>query len=215
MHFYVLLNSIKLFHCKYFSSLALLGSIQFSLMLVLGPLAGSLIDWCGIRKVSFAGGFLFSVGLISASYVNTIYGLFPTYVLIFGVAATLVFSSTSIAPVKCISAEYRGIACAFVSSSGPAGILSFSLIITFLLEQFGWKVMFRILAYLGVIVCVLSLTCGWIVDIQEVSVRRKVFCDMSLCKRPRFFIYMFGTSISMLGWSVGNFFLVSIHSVCL
>ncbi|XP_028412639.1 uncharacterized protein LOC114535538 [Dendronephthya gigantea] len=44
------------------------------MIFMFSPLAGSLIDLFGMRKVSFAGGFLYSVGLISASYVNSIYG---------------------------------------------------------------------------------------------------------------------------------------------
>jgi MFS family permease len=101
-------------------------------------------------------------------------------------------------------------ACALVSSGIPAGMLSFSLIITFLLEQFHWKIMFRILGYLGVIICLLSLIYGWIEEVPNISEKkRKSFCDMSLCKRPRFFVFMLGSSVSMLGWSVGNFFLVS------
>ena len=195
--------------CLYCFS-ALVGSCQFSLMLVLGPLVGSFIDWCGIRNISIAGGFLYSVGLISASYVNTIYGLFPSFSLIFAVAASLLFSSKSIAPIKCMSSRYHGMACALVSSGGPAGMLTFSLIITFLLEQFHWKIMFRILGYLGVIICLLSLTYSWIEEVPNISEKKRTpFCDMSLCKRPRFFVFMLGSSISMLGWSVGNFFLVS------
>ena len=116
--------------------IALVGSLQLSLMLVLAPFTGSLLDWCGLRNVSFAGGFLFSVGLISASYVNTIYGLFPTFVLIFPVVVSLLNASSMIAPVKCMPSKYHGIACAFVSSSSSAGIFSFSLIITALLKHF-------------------------------------------------------------------------------
>ena len=189
--------------------LVLVGSCQYSLMLLLGPLSGSLIDWCGIRNISFAGGFLYSAGLISASYVNTIYGLFPTFSLMFAVAASLLFSSISIASVKCVSPEYQGMACALVSSSGPAGILSFSLIIPFLLEHFHWQIIFRILAYFGIIICLLSLTYGWIEEDPDIPEKRKLSCHMSLCKRPRFFVFMFGSAVSMLGWSVGNVFLVS------
>ena len=190
--------------------LALLGSCQFSLMLVLGPVVGSLIDRCGIRNVSLVGGFLYSVGLMSASYVKTMYGLFPTFAVIFSVAASLLYASMWMAPVKCISSDYHGVACALVTSGGPAGMFCFSLMITFLLEQYRWRVMFRILAYFGVLIFLLSLTYGWIEEVHNNEKKRskKLFCDMSLCRRPRFFIYMFGSSVSMLGWFVGNVFLV-------
>ena len=196
------------------SFLALVGSLQLSLILVLAPLTGLLIDWCGLRNVSLAGGFLFSVGLISASYVNTIYGVFPTFVLIYAAAASLLHASSMIAPVKCMPPKYHGIACAFVSSSLSAGIFSFSLIITVMLEYFHWTIMFRMFAYLGVIICLLSLTYGWIEAVPHISAeKRKFFCNMSLCKNPRFFLFMLGSSVSMLGWTVGNFFLVGINSI--
>ncbi|XP_028401917.1 monocarboxylate transporter 10-like [Dendronephthya gigantea] len=190
---------------------ALVGSSQLAMALMFCPLVGSLIDLFGMRKVSFAGGLLYSLGLISASYVNSIYGLFPTFSLIVSMATSLLYSSTQITPVKCISSKYQGIACSFVSCGGYTGSLSLSLLITFLLEQFHWKVMFRILAYLGVVICLLSLTYGWIEengDISNISNRNRTpFCSWSLCKRPRYFAFMFGSGVAMLGWQVGNFFL--------
>ncbi|XP_028401944.1 monocarboxylate transporter 10-like isoform X2 [Dendronephthya gigantea] len=187
---------------------ALVGSSQLSMIFMFGPLVGSLIDLFGMRKVSFAGGFLYSVGLISASYVNSIYGLFPTFSLIVSLASALLYSSTQITPVKCISSKYQGIACSFVSSGGYTGTLSLSLLITFLLEQFRWKVTFRILAYLGVVICVLSLTYGWIEEDGDISNRNRIpSCNWSLCKRPRYFVFMFGSGVAMFGWQVGNFFL--------
>ena len=189
--------------------LALLGSSQLAMVFMFGPLVGSLIDFFGMRKVSLAGGFLYSVGLISASYVNSIYGLFPTFALIISLASSLLYPSTQITPVKCISSKYQGIACSFVSCGGYTGTLSFSLLITFLLEQFHWKVMFRILAYLGVVICLLSLTYGWIEGNEDIPERNRTpFCNWSLCKRPRYFVFMFGSAVAMLGWQVGNFFLV-------
>ena len=189
--------------------LALVGSSQFALTFIFGPLVGSLIDTFGMRKVSFAGGFLYSLGLISASYVDSIYGLFPTFALIIALACSLLYSSTKISPLKCISSKYRGIACSFVSAGGYTGMLTFSLLITFLLEQFHWKVMFRILAYLGVVICLLSLTYGWIEWNGDIPRRnRTLFCNWSLCKRPQYFVFMFGSAIAMLGWPVANFFLV-------
>ncbi|XP_028401945.1 monocarboxylate transporter 10-like [Dendronephthya gigantea] len=187
---------------------ALVGSSQFALMLMFGPLVGSLIDMFGMCKVSFAGGFLYSVGLFSASYVDSIYGLFPTFALIVALASSLLYSSAKISPVKCISSKYQGIACSFVSAGVYTGILSFSLLITFLLEQFHWKVMFRILASLGVVICLLCLTYGWSEENEGNSNRNRTpFCNWYLCKQPRYFVFMFGSAVSMLGWPVANFFL--------
>ena len=87
--FFNILCSVLLL-CVIVVFIALVGSLQLSLMLVLAPFTESLLDWCGLRNISFAGGFLFSVGLISASYVNTIYGLFPTFVLIFPVVTSFI-----------------------------------------------------------------------------------------------------------------------------
>jgi MFS family permease len=210
---YRMMKSVSDFSCFQYLCLlfflALVGSCQYSLVSILSPLSASFIDWCGLRKISIAGGFIYSVGLISASYVNSIYGLFPTFAFIFAVSASLLYSSISIAPVKCMSAEYQGIGCAIISCGGQTGVLSFSLLIPFLLEQYDWQIMFRILAYFGVIICLLSLTYGWIEEVRDVSERRKLHCNMSLCKRPYFFLYMLGSSVSMLGWPVGNLFLVS------
>ena len=179
-------------------------------------MAGSLIDNWGLRIVTIAGGFLFSVGLISASYVQTIYGLFPTFSLIFAVSCCFVFTSVSISPVKCMPLKYQGLACAVVTCGGPTGMLSFSLLLAFLLEQFRWRIMFRILAYIGIVICLLSLSYGWMGDGQETKKtpeNRRMCCDVSLCKRPRFLFFVFGTAIGMFGWPIGNFFLVSIVSM--
>ncbi|XP_028415674.1 monocarboxylate transporter 10-like [Dendronephthya gigantea] len=187
---------------------ALVGSSQHAMVFMFCPLAGSLIDLFGMRKVSFAGGLLYSVGLISASYVNSIYGLFPTFSVMVSFGSALLYSSTQIAPVKCISSKYQGIACSFVTGGWYTGTLSLSLLITFLLEQFHWKVMFRILSSLGVVICLLSLTYGWIKQNGDIPNRNRTpFCNWSLCKRPRYFVFVFGSAVSMLGFPVANFFL--------
>ncbi|XP_028417538.1 uncharacterized protein LOC114541948 [Dendronephthya gigantea] len=68
--------------------------------------------------------------------------------------------------------------------------------------------MFRLLSSLGVVICLLSLTYGWIKQNGDIPNRNRTpFCNWSLCKRPRYFVLVFGSAVSMLGFPVANFFL--------
>lgn len=216
-------NTIILFTFSFLFCLALVGSLQFSLTFMLGPAAGYLIDRFGCRVVSIIGGFLYSVGLISASFATTIYVLFPTYSFIFGVSCSLLFTSYNIAAARCFSSHYTARATAFVSCGGAFGFMAITPFVIFLIQNLQWPTTFRILACIGVIICLLSLSFGWIkndkydISNEEDNEARtkdtKPRFDLSVCKIPRFFIYLCGSGISMLGYGVGTFFLVSCNTV--
>lgn len=214
-------KSSYLLFSSYFG-LALVGTLQFSLTFMLGPASGYLIDRFGCRVVSIIGGFLYSVGLISASFATTIYVLFPTYSFIFGVSCSLLFTSYNIAAARSFSSHYTARATAFVSCGGAIGFIAITPFMIFLIQNIQWPTTFRILAYLGVIICLLSLSFGWIKndgydisneeDNEAITRDTKPLFNFSVCKIPRFFLYLCGSGVSMLGYGVGLFFLVSCNT---
>ena len=114
-----------------------------------GPMNGRLIEKFGAQKVIALGGGLFAVGMLLTSQIQTWWQLYFT----FGVVSAIGISQAGWVPfIVTVERWYPtklGTALGFAMSGIGFGILVFVPVINALIEAYGWRQTFMLLAALG------------------------------------------------------------------
>nr|KAG5708263.1 hypothetical protein BaRGS_021197 [Batillaria attramentaria] len=114
---------------------AWVGAIYISLMALGAPLASVVISRFGCRVCCVVGGVLCFTGFTASAFVTSIEQLFFTYGLLAGLGLSFTYSPTNIT-MGFYFHKYLGLASGIAGGCGAVGILSGSLIVQTLIEEF-------------------------------------------------------------------------------
>ena len=109
---------------------------------IIAPIEGFLVDKYGPRKMMFAGGLIIGLGMISLSFVNSIW-MFYASVLLVSLGTSATSSPRNWAIVQWFRRQ-RGRALG-IGSSGAVISGPLLIIVVWLIESFGWRAAFLVL----------------------------------------------------------------------
>ncbi|XP_007901104.2 monocarboxylate transporter 2 isoform X1 [Callorhinchus milii] len=142
----------EIFHTSY-SEIAWISSIMLAVMYAGGPISSILVNKHGSRPVMIGGGLLCSFGMISASFVNNVIGLYVCIGIIGGLG--LAFNlQPSLTMIGKYFYKKRPIANGLAMAGSPVFLCSLAPLNQFLFNQFGWRGSFIILGGLLLNCCV-------------------------------------------------------------
>ncbi|XP_050403994.1 monocarboxylate transporter 12 isoform X2 [Patella vulgata] len=154
-------------------------------------------SYWGCRVSVMLGGILAATGLGLGMVVTELYQVYLTYGLLTGIGFGLACSPSIVAVEKCFVAG-RVSALSVVVGGIGAGIITFPVIIRFLLEQYAWKGTMLILAGVALNLCVCGALMKSNPDDKEVRLLPLLSC-LPL-RHPLFH----GMCIANLFWSFGS-----------
>jgi len=131
-------------------------NLAYTLSFVMVPfamiVAGKIQEKVGPRKVIFISGFIYGVGIMSVSLIQNLFMLYLTYGVLGGIGIGAIYTCTVANTVKFFP-DKRGFASGLVVAGFGSGAFIIAPIASFLIEQYGVLLTFRILgiAYLCVV----------------------------------------------------------------
>ena len=128
-----------------------------ALMTFLGPITGPLCERLGCRTVTIFGATLCAIALLVSSFVNQLELLYLTYGVLFGIGISCVFTASMLITAKYFT-RWRSLALSLVAGGLGGGVLIYGPGLSAILKVVGWRVAFRIMAGMMVLVILLSLT---------------------------------------------------------
>ncbi|XP_020845815.1 monocarboxylate transporter 2 [Phascolarctos cinereus] len=211
----------EIFHSTY-SEIAWISSIMLAVMYGGGPISSILVNKYGSRPVMIAGGILCSLGMISASFCNSVIQLYLCVGLVGGLGLAF-----NLQPALTMIGKYfykkRPIANGLAMAGSPVFLSTLAPFNQFLFNHFGWKGSFLILGGLLLNCCVAGSLMRPVGpkqaparnDVEKVvgetsaqkDIKRKSACetinkylDLSLFKHRGFLIYLSGNVIMFIGF---------------
>ncbi|KAK6488255.1 monocarboxylate transporter 2-like [Huso huso] len=142
----------EIFHTSY-SQIAWISSIMLAVMYAGGPISSILVNKYGSRPIMIMGGFLCSIGMISASFCNSVAQLYFCVGVIggFGLAFNLQPSLTMIGKYFF---KKRPIANGLAMAGSPVFLSTLAPLNQYLFNRFGWRGSFLILGGILLNCCV-------------------------------------------------------------
>ena len=214
----------------YFS--AWIGSLAIALVFFTGSASGIMVSKFGCRVTSLLGAIICAVSLASASMSQSIVVLYLSYSILFGIGTSFIFNA-GLVIVSNYFTRRRSLALGFVSAGQGLGVLVQGPLLQTLIDHYGWKTTYRIMA--GVIfgVCLLGVTydpnvkSGMEVEnadqlprssdekrpYQPRQKRRCTFLDVSVWKIPAFVAINLSSGIAQFGHFVPQIHLVSLTNL--
>ncbi|XP_063303031.1 monocarboxylate transporter 2 [Pelobates fuscus] len=208
----------EIFNTSY-SEIAWISSIMLAVMYAGGPISSILVNKYGSRPVVLVGGFLCAVGMVSASFCNSVLELYICIGVIggFGLAFNLQPSLTIIGKYFY---KKRPIANGLAMAGSPVFLSTLAPLNQFLFNYFGWRGSFLVLGGLLLNCCVAGSLMRPIgpkptkKDVEKAaapmtsSKEKKLtvceninkYLDLSLFKHRGFLIYLSGNVIMFLGF---------------
>lgn len=200
-------------------------------MFFTGSVSGIMVSKFGCRVTSLLGAIICAVSLASASVSQSLVVLYLSYSIPFGIGTSFIFNA-GLVIVSNYFTRRRSLALGFVSAGQGLGVLVQGPLLQTLIDHYGWKTTYRIMA--GVIfgVCLLGVTYDPNVKSdmevenadklasrhekpphQPREKRRCMFLDVSVWKIPAFVAINFSSAIAQFGHFVPQIHLVSL--ICL
>ncbi|KAM4882143.1 monocarboxylate transporter 2 isoform 1-T4 [Thomomys bottae] len=217
-----------IFHASY-SEIAWISSIMLAVMYAGGPISSILVNKYGSRPVVIVGGLLCCLGMVLASFCNSVIQLYITVGFIGGLGLAF-----NLQPALTIIGKYfymkRPIANGLAMAGSPVFLSTLAPFNQFLSNTYGWKGSFLILAAIFLHACVAGAlmrpigpkqtkppnkmevskedTCMQKTKTKK-SASEKInkYLDLSLFKHRGFLIYLFGNVIMFLGFFAPVIFL--------
>lgn len=157
------------------SKTAWVGSLFMGVPLLAGPIASTLTDRFGCRKVTIAGALLASAGFILSSMANSLEVLFFTFGIMSGLGLALCYVA-AIVIVAYYFEKRRAFATGLSVCGSGIGTFVFAPFIRYLVEKYAWRGATLILAgcFLNIVVC------GALMRDLEGTVNRKARSEKSL-----------------------------------
>lgn len=190
------------------SQVSWISSIMLAVMYGGGPISSILVNKYGSRPVMIAGGCLSSLGLISASFCNSVQALYFCIGVIGGLGLAF-----NLNPALTMIGKYfflkRPIANGIAMAGSPVFLSTLAPLNTWLFEKFGWRGSFLILGGLLLNCCVAGSVMRPIgpkpAPAPKSTERRTAgqiinsLIDLSLFKHRGFLLYIMGNSIMFFG----------------
>lgn len=217
----------KIFGASY-SQIAWISSIMLAVMYAGGPISSILVNTYGCRPIMIMGGFLCSLGMISASFCNNVMQLYFCIGVIGGLGLAF-----NLQPALTMIGRYffkkRPIANGLAMAGSPVFLSTLAPLNQWLFNSFGWRGSFLILGGLLLNCCVagslmrpLGPPPGKIKKDEELTLTTTTkkeratawqtvnkFLDLSLFKHRGFLIYLSGNVIMFLGFFAPIVFLAA------
>ena len=114
-----------------------------------GPMNGRLVEKYGAQRVIACGGLLFTVGMLLSSQVETWWQLYLTFGVVSGVGIAQAGWVPFIVTIERCYPNQLGTALGFAMAGIGFGILAFVPAINALIEAYGWREAFMVLAVFG------------------------------------------------------------------
>ncbi|XP_016307640.1 monocarboxylate transporter 2-like [Sinocyclocheilus anshuiensis] len=215
----------RIFNASY-SEVAWISSIMLAVMYAGGPISSILVNTYGCRPIMILGGFLCAIGMISASFCNTVVQLYICIGVIggFGLAFNLQPALTMIGKYFY---KKRPIANGFAMAGSPVFLSTLAPLNQYLINEYGWRGSFLILGGLLLNCCVAGSLMRPLVappdpakvleekppmvKTEKTTAWQTVnkYLDLSLFKHRGFLIYLSGNVIMFLGFFAPIVFLSS------
>lgn len=217
----------KIFGASY-SQIAWISSIMLAVMYAGGPISSILVNTYGCRPIMIMGGVLCSIGMISASFCNTVTQLYFCIGVIGGLGLAF-----NLQPALTMIGKYffkkRPIANGLAMAGSPVFLSTLAPLNQYLFNTFGWRGSFLILGGLLLNCCVAGTLMRPLgpppskgKKDEELAVltntkREKPtawetvnkYLDLSLFKHRGFLIYLSGNVIMFLGFFAPIVFLAA------
>uniref|UniRef100_A0AAZ3SAS8 Major facilitator superfamily (MFS) profile domain-containing protein n=1 Tax=Oncorhynchus tshawytscha TaxID=74940 RepID=A0AAZ3SAS8_ONCTS len=208
----VFFKDIQLIFGASYSQIAWISSIMLAAMYAGGPISSILVNRYGSRPVVIAGGVMCGIGMVTASFGNTITHLYICVGVVggFGLSFNLQPSVTIIGKYFQVK---RPLANGLAMAGSPVFLCTLAPINQFLFNQFGWRGSFFILGALLLNCCVAGSlmrpicpkpTGGQLTQTNGTPKRpttdRSEFLDLSLFKHRGFLIYIVGNAVMFFGF---------------
>lgn len=217
-----------LFHCLFLFS-AWIGSLSIALMFFTGPVSGLLVSKAGCRLTTLIGALICAISLATASLCEGLETMYLSYSIPFGIGTSFVFNA-GLVIVSSYFNKRRSLALGFVSAGQGLGVLAQGPLLQKLINSYGWKTTYRIMAGVVFGVCLLGISYDPNVKSEGVKDKREqlssatddsqprqrrlgrrgIFLDVSVWKVPVFVVLTLSSSIAQFGH-----FIPQIHLVCL
>ncbi|XP_029473016.1 monocarboxylate transporter 2 [Rhinatrema bivittatum] len=212
----------EIFHTSY-SEIAWISSIMLAVMYAGGPISSILVNKYGSRPVVIAGGILSSIGMIAASFCNSVLELYICIGFIGGLGLAF-----NLQPALTIIGKYffkkRPIANGLAMAGSPVFLSTLAPLNQFLFNKFNWRGSFLILGGILLNCCVAGSLMRPVGSMVTVSVKKAIeegdgdshlnnskkkssffqsinaYLDLSLFKHRGFLIYLSGNVIMFIGF---------------
>ncbi|XP_030635931.1 monocarboxylate transporter 2 [Chanos chanos] len=207
----------RIFDASY-SQVAWISSIMLAVMYAAGPISSILVNTYGCRPIVIMGGVLCSIGMIAASFCNSVLQLYICIGVIGGLGLAF-----NLQPALTMIGKYfykkRPIANGLAMAGSPVFLSTLAPLNQYLINSFGWRGSFLILGGLLLNCCVagslmrpLGPPPGKVQKEEETpaiaSKKEKAtawqiinkYLDLSLFKHRGFLIYLSGNVIMFVGF---------------
>lgn len=167
-----------------------------------------------------------AASLAMASLSKNIVTLYVLYSILFGIGTSFIFN-TGLVIVSSYFTKRRSLALGFVSAGQGLGVLIQGPLLQTLVDNYGWKITYRIMAGVMFGICLLGVTYdpnvkteGHLENVDQLTSndeprqgrqgRRRVFLDLSVWKVPAYVVITFSCAIAEFGHFVPQIHLVSL-----
>ncbi|XP_072311153.1 monocarboxylate transporter 2-like [Eucyclogobius newberryi] len=221
----VFFKDIQIIFGASYSEIAWISSIMLAVMYAAGPISSILVNTYGCRPIVMMGGCLCAVGMISASFCNSV----PQLYLCIGVIGGLGLAF-NLQPALTMIGKYfftkRPIANGLAMAGSPVFLSTLAPLNQFLFNRFGWRGSFMILGGLLLNCCVAGSLMRPLGPPPSKAKKEAVaaitttekhtawqiinkYLDLSLFKHRGFLIYLSGNCIMFLGFFAPIVFLAA------
>ena len=152
---FVKLWSLVITTWNFFS--AFVGSLALGMTWLAIPLPGYLCDRIGCRVTNFIGGTLCVTGLVLTSFSHSLNRMYFTHTLVFGFGVCFIYNCSYLVIAQNFK-ENLSMATGIVALGASVGVLFTGPLLQVLLDSFGWRNTYRVVAACFTLVCILSLT---------------------------------------------------------
>lgn len=204
-HLFRILRKIQSI-CLFFFT-ALIGSINYGMMFLNGPIAAAMAAKYGCRPMSMLGSIIFSMGFLASSYATHIVVLYFTYGIMVGFGASLCYFSSLVAVGQYFYTKLS-LANGIISSGSGIGTLAMGPVMNNLLKALGWRDALRVYAGMSALIFLSAILYRPINSsvIQEEDAKREPkkakFIDFSIFRNKAYLFWCLALSIFILGYFV-------------
>lgn len=221
----VFFKDIQIIFDASYSQIAWISSIMLAVMYAAGPISSILVNTYGCRPIVMMGGCLCAIGMISASFCNSVIQLYLCIGVIGGLGLAF-----NLQPALTMIGKYffkkRPIANGLAMAGSPVFLSTLAPLNQFLFNRFGWRGSFLILGGLLLNCCVAGSLMrplgpppskakkeeAAVINTTEKRTAWQIinkYLDLSLFKHRGFLIYLSGNCIMFLGFFAPIVFLAA------
>ncbi|KAL9954142.1 hypothetical protein ACROYT_G041640 [Oculina patagonica] len=205
---------------------AWIGSLAIALVFFTGSVSGILVSKFGCRATSLLGAMICGASLAIAPQSNSLVTLYLAYSIPFGIGTSFIFNS-GLVIVSNYFSRRRSLALGFVSAGQGMGVLVQGPLLQTLIDNYGWKTTYRIMAGVVFGICLLGITYDPNVKTdkevenadqlessdkhlphQRGQKKKIVFLDVSVWKIPAFVAITLSSAIAQFGHFVPQIHLI-------